>query len=128
MYIRSLVVPHLQYASAVWAPLTPAHGCMYGGYAPLRPSTAAAGTRCPFKLAEELHRDLAAYLLRRTSGHRPGRLNLPTALMYAEAGWLPLAAQWDAARLRLLGDIAAAAEDSPLAAAGRVVADDYATS
>jgi hypothetical protein len=128
VYIRSLVRPHLQYAAAVWAPLTPDDGCMYGSYAPHRPDTAAEGTRCPFKLAEALHRDLAAYLLRRTVGRKPGRLNLPTALMYAEAGGTPLAAQWDAARLRLLGDIVGAADDSPLAAAGRVVADDYANS
>ena len=129
VYIRSLVVPHLQYAAAVWAPQTPDEGGLYAGYAPTRPKdNTVPGTRCPFKLAEELHRELATYLLRRTVGHRPGRLNMPTALLYAEAGWTPLAAQWDAARLRLLGDIAGADDGSPLAAAGAVLADDYASS
>ena len=128
IYIRSLVVPHLQYASAVWSPMTPADGCLYADYAPTRPSYARAGTRCPFRLAEQLHRNLARYLLRRTTGLRSGRLNIPTALLYAEAGWIPLASQWDAARLRLLGDIVSAPTASPLAAAGRVLASDYAGS
>ena len=125
MLTKTLVRPHLLYAASVWSPRTPETYKLFDTYAPSRSAIAADPSKLsPYSRAAALHRRMAVYLLRRSEGSRPGRLNVPTALAFAEAGSAPIAAIWDAERLRLVGNILCAPEAHPVVAVARLLAAD----
>ena len=62
--------------------------------------------------------------MRRNEGSRPGRLNIPTALVFRETGNVPLSMLWASERLRLVGNILCAPEGHPTIAVARLVAAD----
>ena len=57
---------------------------------------------------------MGEYALGRYSGDQRGRLDISTALLASETGWVSLQSRWDMARLRLLGSILCAHDDSPM--------------
>ena len=122
MYIKSMLMPHLEYAAAVWAPRAPDD--IFSSYNAPRAATAAVDKNSPFNHAVALQRRMAVYLLRRSESSRPGRLNLPTALVYAETGWAPLAIRWEYARLRLVGNVICAPAAHPIVAVAKMLTAD----
>ena len=113
---NSLVLPHMLYGAAIYAP-APSTSAFASAtpHAYIR-NPADRKKTCPIAAAVALHARMAEFALGRTVGDQMGRLRMSRALAFYEAGWLPLQTHWDRARLRQLGNVLVSPPEHPMRA------------